>query len=163
MGVSEEVEDYLAFQGGQHGDINQMLGIREKNGVTELLVEFSGFEDEELVWKSAQELLEDVTALVRQYIAEASSNGTKAEREHRVPSDKKLQTTPTDSTIGVMGQYSQLLVAGKNDWTAASRRLVISIGREEWKWQFVERRLVIRHVSGVQCTLMPIVIWTGVT
>ena len=79
--MTEELLDHLAYQQGELLLIDQFIDIRRKQGDTELIVTWRGFNLDKSDWVSLSSLLENVPELVKDYLADISISGTKKPRD----------------------------------------------------------------------------------
>jgi len=78
--ITEETENYLAFQDGEYCVVDEIQDINMQDGEVKLLVKWRGFDDEEPGWESLALMREDVPQLVTEFLEEIRNSGTKRQR-----------------------------------------------------------------------------------
>ena len=78
--VTEEVQQYLAFQEGEYCVVDEFQDIRTKEGEVELLTKWKGFDDEEPQWESLKIMREDVPVLVSEFIEDIIQSETQRQK-----------------------------------------------------------------------------------
>jgi len=79
--VTDELVEHIQYQKGQYCIVEAILDIRSSAGVTELQVQWRGFDDEDPTWVPINELSEDIPAMVSDFISEIKSSGTSRQRK----------------------------------------------------------------------------------
>lgn len=78
--VTEELKEHIQYQQGQYCIVDSLLDIRVKDNVTELEVQWKGFDDEDPTWVSITQLQEDIPEHVTAFIHKLKSSGNACQR-----------------------------------------------------------------------------------
>lgn len=79
--IDTSVKDYLAFQAVEYCIIEDIADLRERHGKVQVLVRCKGLDDEEPTWTPIEELEQDVSAMLTEFLYRMRIEGSKRKKD----------------------------------------------------------------------------------